>query len=441
MTLRILPILLFLMMIFSAPLFAQSDYEDRRNNLKEQQNDTRSQIQNLESQIENYRQRLGYTTEQYEEIYQQYEELRRLITLQEEKIRQMEQEQSQIEQEIGVVQANINELELQLQQLIEEYKSTLTYLYKHGRTTELALVLTSTSLNQLMVRSYYLSRFDQHRQKQADEIETAQAELEESQRDLEETQKRNREAIVSIEEEKVELEQQENLQSRNVELLRRDRENLQNQVAERQSQLDELDGALDELIREEEELVEAERERQRRLAEAREIEDDDERRAAEERYSTPIMRESMVSDEELSIYEEEFAAQKGELPWPVENGTITEKFGERVHPVLGTRTNNPGVDIAAPAESTVRAVNDGYIFEIMPFRDLGEVVLVNHGHYKTAYGNLSSIFVRKNQVIQKGDVIGLSGDEDSMRGEVVFFLIREGSENVNPENWLQQVVP
>lgn len=441
MNYRYVIILLFLLPILSSALFAQSSYEDRRSEIIDKQSATRSQIQNLEEQIQSYNERLGETTEQYEQIYEQYEQLRRLITLQEEKIRQMEQEQAQISEEITIVEANLNELETQLTSLINEYKSTLTYLYKHGRSTEIALILTSTSVNQLLVRSYYLSKFDQHRQAQANKIELAQQELEESKEDLQETRVRNREALASIEQEKRDLEQQENLQSRNIELLKQDQENLRNQVATRQSQLDELDNALDDLMAEEERIEEAERERQRLLAAAANIEDDDERRAAEARYSTPILRESRVSDEEMRAFEDEFSAAKGNLSWPVENGTITEKFGERVHPVLGTRTNNPGVDIAAPSQSTVRVVNDGYIYEVMPFRNFGEVVLVNHGNYKTAYGNLSSIFVRKNQVLQKGDVIGLSGDENSMRGEVLFFLIRDGSRNVNPENWLQRPMP
>lgn len=441
MNYRYIIILLFLVPILNSELLAQSSYEERRSEIIDKQTTTRTQIQNLEEQIQAYNERLGRTTEQYEQIYEQYEQLRRLIALQEEKIRQMEQEQAQISEEITIVEANLNELETQLSSLIQEYKSTLSYLYKHGRTTELALILTSTSVNQLLVRSYYLSKFDQHRQAQANKIELAQQELEDSKQDLQDTRERNKEALASIEEEKRDLEQQENLQSRNVELLKQDQENLRDQVATRQSQLDELDGALDDLMAEEERIEEAERERQRLLAETSNIEDEDERRAAEERYSTPILRESGVSDEEMRAFEDEFTAAKGNLSWPVENGTITEKFGERVHPVLGTRTNNPGVDIAAPPQSTVRVVNDGYIYEVMPFRNFGEVVLVNHGNYKTAYGNLSSIFVRKNQVLEKGDVIGLSGDEDSMRGEVLFFLIRDGSQNVNPENWLQRVVP
>lgn len=433
--------LLFLFLLIPAErVLGQMTYEERRNEIIEKQQSTRSQIQNLEEQIATYSERLGYATERFDQTFQQFEELSRVISLQQERIRQMNREQQQIREEITLIEQNITELEERLNYLVNQYKETLTYLYKNGRTTEIALIFTSTSFNQLMVRSFYLAKFDEHRQKQMDEIEQARQELEVSKEDLEESRERISTVLASILEETEELEQRKELQSRNIELLRRDKNNLENQLATFQQQRSELDNILDELSDEEERIRIAEEERQRNLAEASLIEDPDERRAAEARYSRPIMRESMVSDDELLTYEENFREQRGQLPWPVDNGFITEKFGIRVHPVFNTRTNNPGVDIAAPPRSTVRVVNDGYVFGIQPLQGFGELIFVNHGTYKTAYGNLSDIFVRKNEVLKSGDVIGLSGDENSIRGEVLFFLIREGSQNVNPENWLREAV-
>lgn len=433
--------LLFLFLLIPVKqAFGQMTYEERRNEIIEKQQSTRSQIQNLEEQIATYSERLGYATERFDQTFQQFEELSRVISLQQERIRQMNREQQQIREEITLIEQNITELEERLNYLVNQYKETLTYLYKNGRTTEIALIFTSTSFNQLMVRSFYLAKFDEHRQKQMDEIEQARQELQVSKEDLELTRERISGVLASIREETEELEQRKELQSRNIELLRRDKNNLENQLATFQQQRSELDNILDELSDEEERIRIAEEERQRNLAEASLIEDPDERRAAEARYSRPIMRESMVSDDELLSYEESFREQRGQLPWPVDNGFITEKFGIRVHPVFNTRTNNPGVDIAAPPRSTVRVVNDGYVFGIQPLQGFGELIFVNHGTYKTAYGNLSDIFVRKNEVLQSGEVIGLSGDENSIRGEVLFFLIRDGSQNVNPENWLREAV-
>lgn len=430
---------LFLTLCFGVDeLFAQdSSYEEQRNQVVQQQNSTRSQIETLQEQIDNYSERLGYATERYDQMFQQYQEMERLIALQQENIRQMTREQEQITEEIQLIEQNINRLQEELRTLIEEYKETLTFLYKNGRTTEVALLLSSGSFNQLLIRSYYLGKFDEYQSAQADRIKETQEEYEESIVDLEETRERNQEALASIREETDQLQQRREMQERNVQLLRRDRDNLQEQLEIHQRQLAELTEVLENLVAEEERIQREEEERRRRLAEASEIEDDDERRAAEERYSRPILRESGISNEELLAYENSFEENRGELPWPVDNGTITQKFGIRTHPVFNTQTNFPGIEIAAVPGSTVRAVNDGYVFGIQNFLGFGDVVLVHHGTYKTMYGNMSEVFVRKNQVLQKGDVVGLSGDENSANGEVIIFMIAEGSEYIDPQQWLQ----
>jgi murein DD-endopeptidase MepM/ murein hydrolase activator NlpD len=131
-----------------------------------------------------------------------------------------------------------------------------------------------------------------------------------------------------------------------------------------------------------------------------------------------------------------FKTAKGSLPWPVEKGVITTKFGVQVHPVFNTRVQNLGVDISADAGSAVRVVNDGVVYAVQPMQGYGDVIFINHGDYKTAYGNLSSVLVSRNQVVKRGDILGLSGTKESVRGEVLFFLVREGTQNVNPVGWL-----
>ena len=398
--------------------FGQTSYDYLRNQLMQRQDNTRSQISNLDRQIQAVTERLNEVSREYDEVFRQYEELNRLIVLQQERLRQMNREQGQIEEEIQLIEDNLTELEDQLNLLIEQYKDTLTYIYKHGRTTELALILTSTSLNQLMVRSFYLSRFNAHLQSQIDEIESTQEQLVQSRQDLEQTHDRNRESLANIRSETERLEQQQNRQEEVVQALRSDINGLENQRNLRQQQRDNLENTMENLIREEERL-----------------------RRAEASGATPVVRENMVSEDELGTFEESFREQRGQLPWPVDNGTITERFGERIHPVYNTRTQNLGVDIATMPGSSVRAVNDGYVYGVQNLQGYGEVIFVSHGEYKTAYGNMSDIFVRRNQVLRKGDVIGLSGDENSIRGPVVFFLIREGSQMVDPERWLQNPQP
>jgi murein hydrolase activator len=399
-------------------LQAQTSYEQLRSQLIDRQETTRSQINHLDRQIATLTNRLNVTTNEFQEVYRQFEDLGRLITLRRERLRQMSREQSTIEEEIRLIERNLAELEEELARLIREYKSTLIYLYKHGRTTELALILTSASINQLLVRSYYLGKFNSHLQGQVDEIELTQKRLENSKTDLELTKERNDAALTEIRLETQSLERQQRDQQVIVNELRKDIATLEEQRKEQQEQRQNLETTMENLIREEQRL-----------------------RRAEASGAEIVRREIAVTDEELSFFENSFRQQRGQLPWPVDNGTITEHFGERVNPVFNTRTQNPGVDISAMPRSPVKVVSDGYVFSIQPLQGYGDIIFVNHGSYRTAYGNMSDIYVRRNQVLRKGDVIGLSGDENSIRGSVLFFLIREGSQMVDPERWLQNPNP
>ena len=327
-----------------------------------------------------------------------------------------------------------------MERLINRYKATLTYLYKHGRSNDVALLMSSSSINQLLIRAYYLQQFDAYEKEQAALIREARAELEARNQDLAQAEEKNQRSKTEISNQTRELESQEERLERNVALLRRDKEQVQDQLAIYEAQRKELNSVMDRLFEEEEEIRRAEEERLRRLAEARKIEDEVERRAAVARYSAPVVRENRVTDAELADFSADFSAKRGELMWPVDRGVITERFGVRVHPVIGTKTNHPGVQIAAEPGSTVRVVNDGVVYRVMPIQGFGDVVFVNHGEYNTAYGNLSNIYVRRNQVLSEGDVIGLSGDSQSILGEAIFFLIRDGSENVDPERWLSRSI-
>lgn len=416
---RFLLAVLLVFLISGDWIMAQNSYDQRRAEIIERQQNARQQIQTLNSQIREYNERLSYASERFDQQYKQYQELTRLIVLQQQKLNSMREEQRQITREISLIEENIDELRQRLSDLIEQYKETLTYIYKYGRTTELALLLTSSSMNQLLVRSFYLSKFDDYRQAQAYEIKSAQTELEITRRDLELTQERNLKALESIQLEMENLAEREQQQKRNIELLRRDRNNIRNQLSVVEQQAEQLNSTLNKLIEEEERI----------------------RKAAATGSTGSVRTRSIVNESELAAFESEFSSKKGSLPWPVENGTVTERFGIRTHPVFATKTNNPGIDIAVPSKSSVHIVSDGYVYGIEPLKGYGTVVFVNHGNYNTAYGNLSEVFVRKNQVLNQGDVIGLSGAENSIKGEVLFFLIREGRENVDPTQWLESPVP
>lgn len=427
------------LVLFSLILVGESigqTYEEKRDQLLKRQENTRAEINVLEARIKNYQQRISQAEERYDKSFEQFQSLNNLIALQDDKIQNLQQEQKQIEAEIQLTEKEIELREAELEQLIENYKQIMLYAYKNGRSGNLELLLTSESINQMLVRANYLKRFEEQRAKQAEVIRENKKELDQVKDDLQDSYEKNRIVLEEIREEKEELGEQRQQQEQTVEQIKQERSTWLTELRKTRQEKENLESTLNDWIVAEEELREAENERQRRLAEARNIADAARRADEVEKYSRPIVRENFVSDEVLLTYEQAFAQAKGDLPWPVNSSTVSKKFGRVRNPLYGTVTEHPGIDIVADPQSPVTAVSPGYVFRIQPLPGYGDVVFVKHGSYYTAYGNLSRIDVEVGSILERGEQLGLSGTEQSELGEVIFFLVRRGNENLNPENWL-----
>ncbi len=132
-----------------------------------------------------------------------------------------------------------------------------------------------------------------------------------------------------------------------------------------------------------------------------------------------------------------FGTTLGDLPWPAE-GPITERFGRKQHAVYDTYTLVKGIEIAAGAGASVRAVYQGRIAFADWFQNYGLMVVISHGDdFYTIYGHLDGMRVRTGEWVDEGDQIGTVGQTGSLIGPSLYFEVREGAEAVNPELWLR----
>tara|TARA_R110000868_G_scaffold259361_9_gene517413 strand:+ start:4801 stop:6123 length:1323 start_codon:yes stop_codon:yes gene_type:complete len=429
--------LLLIAGLLSDSIFGQQTYEEKRKKILDEQTNTRAEINVLDARIKTYEQRIDQSQNKYQELYKQFENINRLISLQDNKLGTLEIEQLQIQEEIQITTEEIGLRERELEQLIQNYKDILLYTYKNGRTSNLELVLSSQSINQMLVRSYYLQKLEEQKVKQAEQIRFQRADLEVINDDLQQSHFKNELILDEIKDEKSKLSTQQTVQRQNVEKIKAESTNLLSELRRIRQQKENLEQSFSTLIAEEDRIREAENERLARLAEARKIADSARRADEVAKYSTPITT-SFVSDETLLAYEQNFAASKGKLGWPVNSTTVSKKFGITRNPLYGTRTEHPGINIVADAASDVKVVSDGYVFAIQPTPGFGNVVFVKHGSYFTVYGNLSQINVQNSSILKAGTVIGKSGTESSELGETLFFMVRKNNTDLNPEDWLNK---
>ena len=142
---------------------------------------------------------------------------------------------------------------------------------------------------------------------------------------------------------------------------------------------------------------------------------------------------STAIDSKLS---NEFAANRGRLPWPVE-GAIVERFGKHHHPVYTNveLPQNNGVTLAVRPGAQAKAVFNGKVSQIVVLPGYNQCVLVSHGAYFTLYSKLKSVAVKVGDNVTTGQVVGTV---DSIEGEDLFhFELWNGTVPQNPENWLR----
>ncbi|MBK9175321.1 MAG: peptidoglycan DD-metalloendopeptidase family protein [Flavobacteriales bacterium] len=135
----------------------------------------------------------------------------------------------------------------------------------------------------------------------------------------------------------------------------------------------------------------------------------------------------------------EFEKNKGKLPWPVEKGVITSRYGKQNHPVLkGIVIDNNGIDITTEKGASMRAVFRGEVSSVIVLPGAGKAVIVSHGAYRTVYSNLSSVSVAKGQKVDTKQAIGsvITDDHGSVAHIEVWKITADGLVNVDPALWL-----
>ncbi len=131
----------------------------------------------------------------------------------------------------------------------------------------------------------------------------------------------------------------------------------------------------------------------------------------------------------------------GQLAWPLACGLITSKFGPRKDPIERnvTRFHN-GVDLAAPPNEPVYAADDGVVVFAGWAGGAGRTVKIHHrGSRETLYGHLSTILVRENWEVTRGEVIGLLGNSGRTTGHHLHFAFFLDGEAVDPLEHLESI--
>ena len=375
--------------------------------------------------------------------------LNRKIALQEQYISNINRELRKIDDDIYLSNIEIYRLQKQLDTLKVEYARSVVYAYKNRSNYDyLNFIFSASSFNDVIKRVNYLKNYRAYREKQVGTIlETQKLIAKRKQQQLGRKEQKNS-ALTNQTHQVQELAVQKNEKAAVVNQLKSKEKDLQKEIAAKKKKDRDLNNAITAIVRREIDAA-------RKAAEAK---------AKAEAKNNPVVSPVTTTDPTTSnvstgskrnepvkkpesylnlnatdiALNSSFQANKSRLPWPVDNGIVTVRYGTNKIENTQLTFDNPGITIATPsAGASVKAVFDGEVSAVYNLGD-GMAVTIRHGKYFTTYSNLSGVSVTKGTSVKTGQQIGRVGKDDDGNGGQIDFILMIETKNVDPMPWLRR---
>lgn len=325
------------------------------------------------------------------------------VLLRESVITGMRQEISLVNERIGLNTLAIDMMEKDLIALKEDYARAVVNSYRQKKgNPDLVYILSARDFNQGYKRIKYLQQVTKFRRRESEIILELKSQIESSKLKLQND-------LYRLSDLKSKEEQQKSL-------LLTEQQRKQNMVKSLSNKEKQLRKDLEE---------------KKRIA--KRIESEIARLIEEER------KKAVKSDitPEQRLIGENFAENKGRLPWPVEKGIITSQFGVHQNAVLKNVTEeNIGIEITSSGRVSARSVFQGEVARVFAITGANMTVIIKHGKYYSVYTNLINVKVKTGDKVatkqELGDVYSNPGNSNNC---ILKFMIVE-TKYQDPESWI-----
>ena len=359
-----------------------------------------------------------------------------------------------INRNITAKEKEIMALTARVDSLKTDYAELIQLAQRQQRPTDQILfILSSKSFSQAAKRLQYFKDIAGFRAQQIDQIAEAQEALALEKDELIQ-QKAEKLAIQQAEQgEKLALQADANEQQTTVKELNSKESEIKNDIQKKQRQVKQLEQQIKRIIAEEMRKAKERAERNKLEEGAKELGlitgKDFSGRTSNKALKALIEKTRKekgmdVRDDgpayamtpEARALANNFASNKGVLPWPVERGLITGKFGKHEHPVVkGVIVDNPHIEISTDDGAIIRAVFEGEVSSVVPIPGANIMVLIRHGNYFTVYSNLINVKVKSGDIISLKEPIGQAFTDEDGKTMVQFGLWKD-ADIQDPHPWL-----
>ena len=325
------------------------------------------------------------------------------------------QQANLLTRQINVNQRDITNLRSELKNLKKDYANMIVKSYKSKSSqNRLMFLFSSADFLQAYKRIQYMKQYANFRKKQGEEISEKTQTIQNLNKTLLD-QKIIKEALVA--ENKIvqtTLMKERKFQQNLIRSIKSKSRSLTSEIKQKQRQSAAIDKEIERLIRE--------------------------AIAASNKLAGKASKNVFALTPEAKLLAKNFVANKGKLPWPVEKGVVTQRFGTQPHPLVKTTMiKSNGVTIATNPKSKARAVFDGEVMAILSFKGSNPAVLIKHGNFITTYKNIAKVYVRKGQKVKSKQSIGEIFTHPQSGKTTLQFSVFNELKPQNPKNWIYKL--
>lgn len=352
------------------------------------------------------------------------------ISLKEKLINTTEKQTKVLNNDIYINQVSINRLKKELVLLKEDYAEMIVKSYKsRSERSRVMFLLSSQNFLQAYKRAQYMKQYASYRKMQGEEIQQKSKELEHTTEKIVVQKDEKQKLLKENEKEKVLLEKEKQEQEEIAKTIKKSKNQIAAEIRKKQQESKQIDKQIDKIIRDAIAAANKKTAAATKKANPKTV-------TAEKTRETETATK-IVLTAEGKIVADNFRANKGKLPWPVEKGFVSLGYGDQPHPVYKSLVvHNSGIEITTDEGANARAVFGGEVIKVMVLSPVNKAVMIQHGDYFTVYQNLSSVSVSKGDKVSIKQNIGRIRTSGDTGKTILKFTISQNTTYNNPATWL-----
>lgn len=401
------------------------------DSLKEEQKELEKRNKELDKKKKEAEKSIEKNKKKQKEIMKEIEELDKELSETEIEMNEIKTEIQKTQREIDSLSKEIDKLETEINKLNEEIEvvqkridireeiltGRLRSMQQTGEISYLQVLFGSSSFQEFISTSAALKTI-------VNSDKNIVEEQLEDKRKLESMKEEVEDKMTALEDEREEVEKKE----KQLEVDLKAMEELQKKLKEQSKEKDEL---LNELMDEQDELLDEQ------------MSAEEEQKLLEEQSKFIKVAIEQYQNNGGSLVTYGKGSKNGVFVLPA-HGTLTSKFGMRIHPISGVPKLHAGIDVAAPTGTPIIAAGSGTVTAAHYMSGFGNAVFIYHPQHNltSVYAHMSRIDVSAGQKVEVGQTIGAIGNTGKSTGPHLHFEVHIGqysgsSSAVDPAGYIR----